>query len=134
MVSGSDEHGTPITVTAEQDGVSPQDVVDEYHAINTKALLDLGCTWMPNVDLEALIMVVHCSTGPVIQGIRKKSKRIFVYFTTLDSLKKEPCSNITKFTRKVVDVSSLIDTLRVPAVMWCRWCAWRPMRRLWSDI
>ena len=54
MVSGSDEHGTPITVTAEQDGVSPQDVVDKYHAINTKALLDLGCTWMPNVDLKGI--------------------------------------------------------------------------------
>ena len=50
MVSGSDEHGTPITVTAEQDGVSPQNIVDEYHSINTQALLDLGCTWMPNID------------------------------------------------------------------------------------
>ena len=28
MVSGSDQHGTPITLRAEQDGVSPQDVVD----------------------------------------------------------------------------------------------------------
>ena len=50
MVSGSDEHGTPITVTAEQDGVSPQDVVDKYHQINTDALLKLGCSWEPNVD------------------------------------------------------------------------------------
>ena len=50
MVSGSDEHGTPITVSAEQDGISPQDVVDKYHAINSKALLELGCTWEPNVD------------------------------------------------------------------------------------
>ena len=50
MVSGSDEHGTPITVTAEQDGVSPQDVVDKYHQINTAALLKLGCSWEPNVD------------------------------------------------------------------------------------
>ncbi len=50
MVSGSDEHGTPITVTAEQQGVSPQNVVDEYHAVNTKALLDLGCRWSMNVD------------------------------------------------------------------------------------
>ncbi len=50
MVSGSDEHGTPITVTAETNGVSPQDVVDKYHAINSKALLDLGCIWEPNVD------------------------------------------------------------------------------------
>ena len=50
MVSGSDEHGTPITVTAETQGISPQEVVDRYHAINTKALLDLGCTWEPNID------------------------------------------------------------------------------------
>ncbi|MDE0857601.1 MAG: methionine--tRNA ligase [Candidatus Poseidoniaceae archaeon] len=50
MVSGSDEHGTPITVSAEQNGVSPQDIVDKYHAMNSKALLDLGCTWEPQVD------------------------------------------------------------------------------------
>lgn len=50
MVSGSDEHGTPITVTAEQEGIEPQDVVDRFHEINSKALLDLGCTWMPTID------------------------------------------------------------------------------------
>ena len=50
MVSGSDEHGTPITVSAEQNGVSPQDVVDKYHALNTQALLDLGCSWEPQID------------------------------------------------------------------------------------
>ena len=50
MVSGSDEHGTPITVSAEQEGIEPQDVVDRFHEINSKALLDLGCTWMPNID------------------------------------------------------------------------------------
>ena len=50
MVSGSDEHGTPITVSAEQEGIEPQDIVDRFHEINSKALLDLGCTWLPNVD------------------------------------------------------------------------------------
>lgn len=54
MVSGSDEHGTPITVTAEQQGVSPQDIVDKYHATNTKALLDLGCQWEPNIDARGI--------------------------------------------------------------------------------
>ena len=33
MVSGSDSHGTPITVRAEQEGIEPQDVVDRYHAM-----------------------------------------------------------------------------------------------------
>jgi methionyl-tRNA synthetase len=50
LVSGSDEHGTPITVTAEQQGVGPQEIVDKYHAINKQALLDLGCAWEPNID------------------------------------------------------------------------------------
>tara|TARA_B110000459_G_scaffold203932_1_gene262765 strand:+ start:22308 stop:24587 length:2280 start_codon:yes stop_codon:yes gene_type:complete len=50
IVSGSDEHGTPITVSAEQNGVTPQDIVDTYHAMNSKALLDLGCVWEPKVD------------------------------------------------------------------------------------
>ncbi len=40
MVSGSDEHGTPITVTAEKEGVSPAEVAARYHEINSKALLD----------------------------------------------------------------------------------------------
>ena len=50
MVSGSDEHGTPITVTAEIEGVSPQEIVDQFHAVNIQALIDLGCVWEPNID------------------------------------------------------------------------------------
>ena len=50
MVSGSDEHGTPITVTAETQGITPQAVVDQYHAMNMKALLDLGCSWSTHLD------------------------------------------------------------------------------------
>ena len=32
MVSGSDSHGTPITVAADKEGVEPQVIVDRYHA------------------------------------------------------------------------------------------------------
>ena len=31
MVSGSDQHGTPITLRAEQEGVKPEVIVDRYH-------------------------------------------------------------------------------------------------------
>ena len=54
MVSGSDEHGTPITVTAETTGEAPQSVVDRYHRINTDALLALGCAWQPNIDARGI--------------------------------------------------------------------------------
>ena len=33
FICGSDEHGVPITIKAKNEGVSPQDIVDKYHAI-----------------------------------------------------------------------------------------------------
>ena len=42
MVSGSDQHGTPITLQAEQEGVSPQQVVDKYHASFLESWKGLG--------------------------------------------------------------------------------------------
>ncbi|MFA5772278.1 MAG: methionine--tRNA ligase [Thermoplasmata archaeon] len=45
MVSGSDEHGTPITVQADQEGVHPKDVVDRYHKINSECLKKLGISF-----------------------------------------------------------------------------------------
>jgi methionyl-tRNA synthetase len=42
MVSGSDQHGTPITLQAEQENVSPQQVVDKYHASFVEAWKGLG--------------------------------------------------------------------------------------------
>jgi methionyl-tRNA synthetase len=41
-VCGSDEHGVPITLKARKEGVSPQVIVDRYHAINKKAFEDFG--------------------------------------------------------------------------------------------
>ncbi|MBL6875255.1 MAG: methionine--tRNA ligase [Chitinophagales bacterium] len=32
FICGSDEHGAPITIRAKQEGVSPQQIVDKYHA------------------------------------------------------------------------------------------------------
>ena len=45
MVSGSDQHGTPITIRAEQEGVSPQQVVDKYHATFLEAWDQMGITF-----------------------------------------------------------------------------------------
>lgn len=42
MVSGSDQHGTPVTVTAEKEGLTPKETAEKYHRINSKALEDLG--------------------------------------------------------------------------------------------
>ena len=41
-VCGSDEHGVPITIKARKEGVSPQSIVDKYHAIIKKSFEDFG--------------------------------------------------------------------------------------------
>ena len=45
MVSGSDEHGTPITVRAEQEGVSPKEIADRYHEEFLGYWRDLGISY-----------------------------------------------------------------------------------------
>ncbi len=42
FVCGSDEHGVPITIKAKKEGVTPQDVVDKYHAIIKKSFKEFG--------------------------------------------------------------------------------------------
>ncbi len=45
MVSGSDVHGTPITVRADQEGVTPQEIVDRYHAEFVDNWKKVGIQW-----------------------------------------------------------------------------------------
>ncbi len=45
MVSGSDTHGTPITVRAEEEGISPREVVDRYHPRNAEMMCRLGISF-----------------------------------------------------------------------------------------
>ncbi|MCK5739736.1 class I tRNA ligase family protein, partial [bacterium] len=42
FVCGSDEHGVPITLLAEKRGVTPQDIVDEFHERNKQSFFDFG--------------------------------------------------------------------------------------------
>ncbi|RED48846.1 methionine--tRNA ligase [Seonamhaeicola aphaedonensis] len=45
FIGGSDEHGVPITIKAKNEGVSPQDIVDKYHAIIKKSFEEFGITY-----------------------------------------------------------------------------------------
>ena len=45
MVSGTDEHGTPILVLAEQEGVSPRELADRYNRVIVQDLHDLGLSY-----------------------------------------------------------------------------------------
>ena len=45
FICGSDEHGVPITVTAEQEKTTPQAVVDRYHSLNKAAFDKFGISF-----------------------------------------------------------------------------------------
>ena len=45
MVSGTDEHGTPILVAADREGVSPRDIADRYNAVISDDLQRLGLSY-----------------------------------------------------------------------------------------
>ena len=46
FICGSDEHGVPITIKAKKEGVTPQDIVDKYHAIIKSSFEDFGIVYL----------------------------------------------------------------------------------------
>jgi methionyl-tRNA synthetase len=45
MVSGTDEHGTPVMVTADREGVSPREIADRFNRLIREDLRDLGISY-----------------------------------------------------------------------------------------
>lgn len=45
FIGGSDEHGVPITIRAQKEGITPQDVVDRYHELIKKSFEDFGISF-----------------------------------------------------------------------------------------
>jgi methionyl-tRNA synthetase len=45
MVSGTDEHGTPVMVSADREGVSPRELAERYNAQTREDLRDLGISY-----------------------------------------------------------------------------------------
>lgn len=45
FIGGSDEHGVPITIKAQKEGVTPQDIVDRYHRIIKDSFAELGISF-----------------------------------------------------------------------------------------
>ncbi len=45
MVSGSDEHGTPVTITADKENTTPQKIVDRYNKEHTENMKEMGISF-----------------------------------------------------------------------------------------
>ncbi|MEE9593690.1 MAG: methionine--tRNA ligase, partial [Thermoplasmata archaeon] len=54
MVSGSDMHGTPVTLAADEEGVGPEVIADRYYQIHARSFEDLGISfdlyWKTSAD------------------------------------------------------------------------------------
>ena len=89
MVSGSDSHGTPITVRAEQEGVSPQEIVDRYHAqfLDTWKRLGISFDLFTTTHTENHQQVVH-------DIFRTLLERGYIY---ADSMLLAYCSGCSRF-------------------------------------
>ena len=61
MVSGSDTHGTPITIRADQEGITPAEVVERYHAefLETWKRLGINFDLFTHTNTENHERVVH---------------------------------------------------------------------------
>lgn len=60
FICGSDEHGVPITITADKEGVTPQQIVDRYHVMNKESFEKFG---MRFDNYSRTSLPVHHQTG-----------------------------------------------------------------------
>ena len=89
MVSGSDAHGTPITIRADQEGVEPDVVLDRYHALFLDTWERLGITF-------DLFTTTHTENHQrVVQDIfRKLQEQDYIY---ADTMLLAHCAGCTRF-------------------------------------
>ena len=81
MVSGSDAHGTPVTITAENEGVSPEEIADKYQ----QEFLKDWTVW----ESSGIFSL------PLIQKIISRSLRIFLFDCMKRGLSiKTPCLSL----------------------------------------
>ena len=80
MVSGSDQHGTPVTVRADKEGRTPQEVIDQFHPQFLRYWQELGISFdlFTSTGTENHTRVVHdvflrlLKNGYVYKGITQQ--------------------------------------------------------------
>jgi len=77
-ICGSDEHGVPITLKARNEGITPQAVVDRYHALNKKAFEDFGIAF--DIYSRTSNQVHHETASEFFRTLNEKG--VFIEKTT----------------------------------------------------
>jgi len=81
-VCGSDEHGVPITITAEKEGITPKEVIDRFHNMNKTAFEKFGMDF--DIYSRTSIPIHHKNaqeffTSFYNQGLLKEKKTMQFY-------------------------------------------------------
>lgn len=89
MVSGSDEHGTPITITAENENTTPQAIVDRYNKEHTENMKQLG------ISFDLFTRTTTKNHEEVVQDIfLTLYKKDYIYKKSVESFY---CKNCNRF-------------------------------------
>ncbi|MCB9138881.1 MAG: methionine--tRNA ligase [Caldilineaceae bacterium] len=80
MVSGSDTHGTPVTLKAEAEGVEPGVIIDKYHEMFVDGCLAMGLTfdWYTHTDtrnhwdVTQAMFLRHMANGYIYRDIQRQ--------------------------------------------------------------
>lgn len=81
-VCGSDEHGVPITITADKEGVSPKKIIDRFHESNYEAFKNFGMSF--DIYSRTSLPVHHETASEFFKSyydnnllVEKKSKQFY---------------------------------------------------------
>ena len=85
MVSGTDEHGTPVMVTADREGVSPREIAERYNELTREDLRDLGISYdcftrTTTRNHAAVTRDIDWGIPVPVEGYPEETKRIYVWF------------------------------------------------------
>ena len=80
MVSGSDTHGTPITLQAKKEGVPPEEIIRKYHQLFVDGCLAMGLTFdlythtdtQNHWDVTQQMFLTHLENGYVYQDVQQQ--------------------------------------------------------------
>ena len=80
MVSGSDTHGTPVTLKAEAEGTTAAAIVDKYHEMFVDGCLQLGLTFdlythtdtQNHWDVTQRMFLRHWETGYIYKDVQQQ--------------------------------------------------------------
>lgn len=74
FISGTDEHGVPITIKAKEEGLSPQELVNKYHSLIKNSLKKMGILFD---NFSRTTSKIHFKTSRKFFKILYKKKILF---------------------------------------------------------